>query len=392
MRRAERRGRWDVSLALALLGIAAAWLAADYFRLGSSSDAPRTRSVFVALSALTSFAIGSLSASRKTLPGSLMTLVFLGPASGAIVGVIVRLASSHVASPSLDGAAIDGFLTGLGFLPAMALVLVAGRNIGRARAGSLVDDVDRRSAYVATALTIALGVPIAVRGSPMASWFTASLDMALAIGAVACTGLLALAVADGLALRRGRASLSDVESLETGESDPDAPYDGCDFGISHEELVRIDRVDAYRGKPVVVGVVLGDHQTGLSLLRDALGRTVCAFLLAVSAVVLGFTMMPSTPANSVSELSMQADAELELMKSRSRPARDGLPLTCGVYFTMAGGCVERLPKGPESSTMSKRLDRIRTDWVTGGEPHAIGAECTAGLHDALDNPVCVAVR
>jgi hypothetical protein len=391
MRRAERTGRWDVSLALALLGIAAAWLAADYFRLGASSDAPRTRSVFVALSALASFAIGSLSASRKTLAGSLMTLVLAGPASGAAVGVIVRLVSSQLANPSLDGAALDGFLTGLGFLPAMALVLVAGRHIGRARAGSLVDDVDRRSAYVATALAIALGVPIAVRGSAMASWFTTSLDMALAIGAVACTGLFALAVADGLALRRGRASLSDIESLETGESDPDAPYQGCDFGIGHDELVRVDRVDAYRGKPVVVGVVRGDHQTALRLLRDALARTVCAFLLAVSAVVLAFTMMPSTPANSVSELAMQADAEMELMKSRSRPTRDGLPLTCEVYFRMAGGCIDRLPKS-ESATMSKRLDRIRTDWVTGGEPHAIGTECTAGLHDALDNPVCVAVR
>lgn len=381
-----------MSLALALLGIAASWLAADYFRLGASSDAPRTRSVFVALSALSSFAIGSLSASRKTLVGSLVTLVLAGPASGAVVGIIVRLVSSQLASPSLDGAALDGFLTGLGFLPAMALVLVAGRKIGRARAGSLVDDVDRRSAYVATALAVALGVPIAVRGSAMASWFTTSLDMPLAIGALACTGLLALVVADALALRQGRASVSDVDSLETGESDPDEPYQGCDFGIGHEELVRIDRVDAYRGKPVVVGVVRGDHQTGLGLLRDALARTVCAFLLAVSAVALGFTMMPSTPANGVSELAMQADEELELMKSRSRPARDGLPLTCEVYFTMAGGCVERLPKGSESATMSKRLDRIRTDWVTGGEPHAIGAECTAGLHDALDNPVCVAVR
>lgn len=378
---------------LAVLGFGGAWLACDFFRVGAYDTATVSRGALVALGTVCAAIAGFVA----TLPRKRVGAVLAGAATTAALGTLVEVlaeattATRAIVERPLATSARDGFVASLPFIVPIVLVALAARRTW-ARPGSLVGAADARGVWRVPAVALAIGAPLAALGCSSSRQFAIPLDVTLAIGGLSTAWLVTSLGLDLFDFAQGRHWAAMVDAMEPGEGTTEGNHPVVDFGIGDGEVLRIERADAYRASPVILGAVRGDAFDGMTLLRRALSRSVIAALVAGATLVFAFGAAKQAP-RVVSE-RMDAGAARELDRVLDGHdlfrAPNHLPLVCQTYFTMAGGCVERLP-AMETMHEKQRLDQVREKWVTGSKPpdgRTLESSCLVGLEELTKQPVC----
>ncbi|KYF87815.1 hypothetical protein BE20_25050 [Sorangium cellulosum] len=214
---------------------------------------------------------------------SLWAIVVAGVVNGMSVGLVLGPAGMLVGAPF-------GAVFSLPFVPALAVVLLAANRVGRARAGSVVAQADRRAVWSATAAVIAA----AALAAPALFGRPAVPEVGRAVAAVGLGVVGALFVVDAVALakvltlplpprligaeeaREGGAGITGI--MGTGER--------VDLGFGDEVRVEVVQpTHAYRGAPQIARVVRGNRERAVGALRAGLARGGIA--LAIGAALWG---------------------------------------------------------------------------------------------------------
>ena len=298
----------DLSLPCGAMGFAGSFLVTDYFRVGALSLDGGVRPLLLLVMTVlgAGLGVGVTAAARWPLRKALALVagcaLGAGLAGGAIVGALKYYRYG------LASGAISGLGCALLFLPALGVVLLAARRIGRARAGSLVDDADRRAVWVAALVSIALGTAATLDGrESFEDSLRISLDLALSIGALALLAGAVLWAKDVRGLWIARRAGED--QLRMRPRNPDAQeHEGqeLDLGLGEEAFERVaPGAGVYRESAFVIEVVRGDALAARralerAVLRGALGLLVGALVVGVAGVTAGDALFDSVKSRGCS--------------------------------------------------------------------------------------------
>ncbi|EYF04547.1 hypothetical protein [Chondromyces apiculatus] len=297
--------RAHVALPFAVLGAAGGWMAADFFRVGALEHMDAgLRPALVAITPLTALLLGVV-----------LQPVTRWPAARAAVATVVSVLSAAIFAGAFVGAmtwakdgvgtgAASGFWCGVAFLPGFGAVLAASRRVGRARAGSLVDGADRRTVWLAVAVTIALGTLAALpdwtllpgKGMP-----ALGVSRALGILAVTTTGIVALWNAAAL-FRALRATQKLRTMRACAPDDPNLVWAQrqLDFGLGYQAAASVLPAGGiYREHDRFTAVIRGDASLAGRALFGALA-------LAGAALVCGQGCLLATLSGTSSRMATAA--------------------------------------------------------------------------------------
>lgn len=265
--------RLHLALPFGLLGLLGASLTADHFGLSGSYREGVARGPLTLFLPLVGALLGLLLSARavtKRRWATVLLLVLGTEIAAAVVGGI----TAQLIWPSHDpwyGVA-SGLATGLAFLPVVSLLVWLARRVGRARAGSLVDETDRRAPW----MVIAIGV--AVFQGPVAygarTIHHTNPDVTAALGLLALGAVVTMMLLDLLALRRANVSALDIASMRARDPESAFPCEDVeDLGVGDDEHEALEGGAAYRGNPRPIRVVRGAPELALPMLRAAVTRS-----------------------------------------------------------------------------------------------------------------------
>jgi hypothetical protein len=381
-----RRGA--LAVALGILGLAAGWATADFFCLSSRSGELVLRWALLSVTPLAAAAIGGLAARALDAAwwkaSALVALVSL--AVGAVTGVLlgaVTEASTHVQ--------VHGAISGLGaaaaMLPAVFLIFFAERNVGRARAGSLIGGLDRRAVAAAVAFAVAFGVVVAVP-----RWFTSvhrpdrpSPDGPVTFAILAIAALVVVLVADIRALLVAQRCAVEVGAMAPRDAESsEAPRRFVDLGVGEAWVEHVVRpVTAYRGAAEVLSSIRGDAIAARRIASRAVIRGVLAVALAVHAMSVAFT-----PALAERVRSAIAPAEMvDPNVAQPRDTADAVGVAaCDQYFDDVERCFAK--DAAVRDALKDSIAQNRAAWKVAAETpagrDALVQSCTMA-REALNN-------
>jgi hypothetical protein len=218
---------------------------------------------------------------RAFVARTLLATVLAGALNGVGIGLFVGAGAGVLVGASC------GFFFSLPFVPATLLIVGAGRSVGRAGVGSLVDTADRRGVWAATFAAIALGALVATfqRGGPPPLFLTS----------VALAGLLAISLLDVIAAHRLRRLAALTEGMRLRQHVPmeiTAGAQAFDLGVGDEAWDEVARSPTpYREADRLVRVVHGNPAQARAAVGGALRRDGIAMALAVGALLLQRVMI-----------------------------------------------------------------------------------------------------
>lgn len=290
----------SLPLPFALVGLAGGWLTADLFRIGDGDE--WVRAVLAVVTAVNAGLLGRIlervSRSWPAWQASLIwpaAILLAGVVNGAMIGGPAA-GLRHVGDGLAIGAVVGGFCA-LPFVPALGLVEIAARRVGRAREGSIVDAMDRRRVWLATLAPIGVGTLAALprwhhpHASPLP---TAPVTFALGIAVAAAIAALLLRDArDLIGVRAAQRQLAEMRPRDPRA--PDAYVRGMrliDFGLGEESAEQVKQAGVvYREVDRVLAVFRGSPREA----RRALGRSIALGAVALALTVGAVTALRLDP-------------------------------------------------------------------------------------------------
>jgi hypothetical protein len=278
--------RAHLALPFGLLGLCGAFLTADHFGLSGAYRDGVARGPLTLFLPLVAAILGLLLSARwiaKRRWATVLVVVLGTELAGGCVGYV----TGKLVWPLQDSAFVvgSGLVTGLAFLPVVALLVWLARRVGRARAGSLVDETDRRAPWMLIAIAVALFQGPVAYGARTIHHINP--DVTAALGVLALGAVIVMTALDFLALRRANASVLDIGNMRA--RDPDSSFaceDIEDLGVGDDEHEALEGGAAYRGNPRPMRVVRGTAEIAVPMLRGAVTRSTYGLMLGL----LGFSI------------------------------------------------------------------------------------------------------
>ena len=270
-----------LALPFGLLGLFGASLTADHFGLSGAYREGVARGPLTLFLPLVSALLGLLLSARAVTKRRWATvvLVVLGTelAAGAIGGITAKLI--WPAQDPWYGVA-SGLVRGLAFMPVVALLVWLARRVGRARAGSLVDETDRRAPWMIIAIGVAAFQGPVAYGARTIHHINP--DITAALGLLSVGAIVTMTVLDLLALRRANASVLEIGDMRARDPDSAFPCEDVeDLGVGDDEHEALEGGAAYRGNPRPIRVVRGTPEIAVPMLRGALARSTYCLLFGL---------------------------------------------------------------------------------------------------------------
>lgn len=242
------------------------------------------------LSPLVALVLGgalSLNAVRRRALMTVLVAVLGTALAGVAIGVQASLVRfpRHTFSLTAEGGALLGLQTSLAFLPVVLCAALLGRRVGRARAGSIVDDHDVRRIFGLVAFAVAIGAPIVAFAGDRAPRF--SVDTSRALGAVATLVLCAFVLFDALSYIRVRRAMFDVVEMRQANPRAVSVENVVDVGIgdvAYEKLTEAG--SAYRTNQLPLRAILGEPNLAVDAVRGGLAQSIIMVTLSIAATAL----------------------------------------------------------------------------------------------------------
>lgn len=289
MRRAPQH-RAQLAIPFGIIGVAGALMVSDFYGIGVDYGDGQARGALMFLTPLVALVLGGALSLRWVREHLLRTLMVTALGTG-LAGVAIGVAATWLRFPhselryARDVGALVGLQTGLAFLPLVLTVALLGRRVGRARAGSIIDDLDVRRIFGVVAFAIAGGAPFVALTGERSSRF--SVDTTSALGVVATVVLFAFASFDVLSYIRVRRATRDVIDMRRTEPESVFVEDVSDMGIGDEAYEQLAEVgSAYRTNHRPLRAIIGEPAAAADALRGALAQSAIMLALAIGASAL----------------------------------------------------------------------------------------------------------
>lgn len=271
----------------AVAGFVGGWLSADSFKPHSGAE---LRVLLAGVTPVVAALLGRF-LTRRIHGGPLRTALVVTASiigAGMINGMVLGLFLGAVIGMMIG--VPFGALFALPFLPALALMVLLARRVGRARPGSAVDASDRRAVWGAVALSASLATLVPLDG--IFGRFGG--DDTVAFAALSLGVLLALFLVDGAALVRLAQVQRALRAIDARVgSGPLPAVDGeasvIDFGLGSEgeQLEELaPAAGVYRDRQRVTRVFRGDLDAAGKALVWAMVLELGALCLALGALML----------------------------------------------------------------------------------------------------------
>jgi hypothetical protein len=281
------RHRAGLALPLGLLGLLGAWMVGDFFGLALLRAEGDARGGLVLLAPTLGATLGWLLSARWVRRRAWRTGLVALFGTG-VLGVVIGAYATWLRNPSYDVAksihlgGATGATTSLAFLPFVAAIAFLGRHVGRARAGSLVDESDMRSIWALVAFAVAIAAPVVLACGDHAPSF--SLATTSSLGLVATLVLVVGFALDVVSARRAKRAAMEVVGMREVSIDSVAIPEVVDLGLGHEAYEELARGGtAYRTNELPIRAILGSPRQA----SDALGGAVLRTCMLLAFAVLG---------------------------------------------------------------------------------------------------------
>jgi len=278
--------RAHLALPFGLLGLFGASLTADHFGLSGTYRDGLARGPLTLFLPLVGAILGLLLSARWVTKRRWAT-VLVAVVGTEIAAGIVGLVVAKLVWPKQDPAFgfSSGLVTGLAFVPVVALLLWLARRVGRARAGSLVDETDRRAPWMLIAVAVAVFQGPVAYGARTIHHIHP--DVTAALGVLALGAILVMTVLDVMALRRANASVLDIGNMRARDPSSAFPCEEMeDLGVGDDEHEAVEGGVGYRGNPRPIRVVRGTAELAVPILRGAVTRSTYGLMFGL----LGFSI------------------------------------------------------------------------------------------------------
>jgi hypothetical protein len=266
------------------MGLAGAWLTADYYAVGLDAHDADVRAALTLVVPPTCAVLGLIVsaraiAQRRWLVWGVATAGTLVAGAAIGIGLAVFFQESRVIREGM----IPGLVTAHLFLPAVVAAMYLARRVGRARAGSLVDESDRRGSWLVVATAVAAAQVAVAHGDP-GPWNHQPVT-SFALGVLAIGSLATMAWFDLAAYMEAQRAMLALVGMRPRAADATT---GCpdvlDLGLGDEEHEELEQGgSAYRTNERPQRIVRGDSATAFEALRRALVRS---FTCLIAAIVL----------------------------------------------------------------------------------------------------------
>ncbi len=250
-RSASHDAHVHLALPLGALGMAGAAYVSDYFRFGFYRTGAEARGTFAVILPLAGALIGLVVSMRAVAMSRLRTYaaaIASTIVAGAVIGAVLHDALWG-SSEAMESAGA-GAVTGLVFLPFVALVMIAARISGRARPGSLVDLADRRAPWMVIAGVVAAGRLLVCASPPEGLRLDAANRLTSVSSAFALLASIAATLFvffDVASYARARRAILTIASMAARDPSSSAPCDDTlDVGVGDEEHEELYGGPAYR--------------------------------------------------------------------------------------------------------------------------------------------------
>jgi hypothetical protein len=273
--------RLHLALPFGLLGLFGASLTADHFGLSGSYRDGVARGPLTLFLPLVGALLGLLLSARAVVKRKWATVLVVALGTEIAAAIIGGVTAQLIWPKQNPGFGIaSGLATGLAFLPVVSLLVWLSRRVGRARAGSLVDETDRRAPWMVIAIGVALFQGPVAYGARNIHHINP--DVTAALGLLALGAICTMTLLDLMALRRANASVQDLANMRARDPDSAFPCEDVeDLGVGDEEHEALEGGAAYRGNPRPIRVVRGTPELAVPLLRSALTRSTYALMFGL---------------------------------------------------------------------------------------------------------------
>jgi len=278
--------RADRTLALvaATLGFAGAVFLSSALLTGFRMAVPAM--LLVVSTTIVAGGLGLVASRRVDSPvGFAGATLAAGSINGAILGMIAGMSIGHAAAVIflLIGGAAIGVVCAMPFVPALTIAFKTTRRVGRARAGSLVDEADRRAPWTASCVTILTGGMALATAFPQARQ---PMLFALMFGAGLVTVILAIKTGSDWYRARGwQIAFADAEPGDDATVEVPAGAAIYDLGVGEDEQEIRERGDAYRAGVRTKARLKGNATVARTILRSDLALGIVGALLGVLVTV-----------------------------------------------------------------------------------------------------------
>jgi hypothetical protein len=294
----QRFHRLHLSLPFGLLGLVGAWLIADYFRFDIADSDGVARGTLTLLVPSAGALLGLVLSARSVVRHRWATWA-IAVCGTLCLGAIIGQASSPFGLSHLDGDAFAaGAGTSLAFLPVVVTMTSLARRVGRARAGSLLDEADRRAPWIVVATGVAIGHVLVSSGAAGTIYRTHSYEVSVGLGQLS---VAALAVMFGLDLWGAAAAVRALRGYRNlrrrGAGAETTCDDVVDLGIGDDENVELAASgSAYRTNERPARIVRGSPAESLAALRRTAWRSgaCCTVALVALATAHGMALTKSS--------------------------------------------------------------------------------------------------
>ncbi len=283
------RHRAGLALPLGLLGLLGAWMVGDFFGLALLRAEGDARGGLVLLAPTLGATLGWLLSARRVRAKAWRTAL-AGLLGTGVLGVVIGCYATWLRNPSYDVSrsislgAPTGASTSLAFLPFVLGIAFLGRHVGRARAGSLVDESDMRGVWALVAFGVAIAAPVVLACGDRAPSF--SLATTSSLGLVATLVLLVGFFLDVVGARRAKRAAMEVVGMREVNLDSVAIPEVVDLGLGEEAYEELARGGtAYRTNELPIRAILGSPRLSAEALGGAVLRTSMLLAFALLGTV-----------------------------------------------------------------------------------------------------------
>lgn len=289
--------------AFALLSLTTTWSALQLLHVGSRAETAPFRVLLLVPSLFVGAALGHVAerALARPLRRGVRVVALSTLATGFVLGLIPCL-GVHDRASLFDP--LVGALVAAAALPAALAAFFAERRIGRAREGSIVDQIDARATHLVVATALPIGLSL-TRSSWIDGWSPAFralpgvTDEAPTMLSLAALGaLVAITLADLgalLALRRAATLRLGMTALAHAPPVRARRSAEIDVGLGDEHHALLGPAEGpYRSPRRVRSSVRGEPSLGAAVARGAVVRDAVALGAASAAFALVHLFDPAT--------------------------------------------------------------------------------------------------
>ncbi len=285
--------RLHLALPLGLLGLVGSLLLLDLFGLSEGYRDGAARAPLTFFMPLAGGLLGLALSARAVRSRAWATWVVVFAGTELCAMVVGAIGAKALWQGQLGWGMSSGALAGLGFMPFIAAIALTARRVGRARAGSLLDEVDRMAPWliIATGVCVAQ-LPVVYSARVI---YRIDPDTSAALGLLAFGAIVIMATMNVRALRSAQTLCVELATMRPRDAGNALPCEEqIDLGIGDEEHEDVGKSQGFRANQRPTRVLRGSADLALPAIKTRADASMVLLAAAMCGLAIPYLQYGSS--------------------------------------------------------------------------------------------------